>query len=105
LEGHGVAAQAAEPPQSPVFCGAKNAPKCGFEKSLICLFFTSRSTINPDVSAEVVKYLDIVDDTLVKQIAHAIQPALEKSIKRSAAKIRRYYERITPKAVKTDAEV
>jgi hypothetical protein len=27
LEGRGAAAQAAEPPESPVFCGAKNAPK------------------------------------------------------------------------------
>jgi hypothetical protein len=26
LEGRGAAAQAAEPPESPVFCGAKNAP-------------------------------------------------------------------------------
>jgi transcriptional regulator with XRE-family HTH domain len=33
--------------------------------------------MNPDISGEVLKYLDIVDDTLVKQITHSIQPALE----------------------------
>jgi transcriptional regulator with XRE-family HTH domain len=48
--------------------------------------------IGADVSAEVVKYLDIVDDTLVKQITHSIQPALERAIQRSVAKTRRYYE-------------
>jgi len=48
--------------------------------------------IDPDVSAEVVKYLDSVDDTLVKQITRSIQPALERAIQRSVAKTRRYYE-------------
>ena len=48
--------------------------------------------IDPDVSAEVVKYLDSVDDTLVKQITHSIQPALERAIQRSVTKTRRYYE-------------
>jgi hypothetical protein len=37
LKGHGVAAQAAEPPESPVFCGAKNASKGSREQvSYIC---------------------------------------------------------------------
>ena len=48
--------------------------------------------IDADVSAKVVKYLDMVDDTLVKQITHSIQPALERAIQRSVAKTRRYYE-------------
>jgi transcriptional regulator with XRE-family HTH domain len=49
--------------------------------------------MNPDISGEVLKYLDIVDDTLVKQITHSIQPALERAIRRSVAKTRRYYEK------------
>jgi hypothetical protein len=47
--------------------------------------------ISPDVSGEVLKYLDIVDDTLVKQLTHSVQPALERAIRRSVAKTRRYY--------------
>jgi transcriptional regulator with XRE-family HTH domain len=49
--------------------------------------------ISPDSSAEVIKYLDIVDDTLVKQISRAAQPALERAVRRSVAKTRRYYEK------------
>ena len=48
--------------------------------------------IDQDVSAKMVKYLNLVDDTLVKQITHSIQPALERAIQRSVAKTRRYYE-------------
>ncbi|MDR0710340.1 MAG: helix-turn-helix domain-containing protein [Spirochaetaceae bacterium] len=51
--------------------------------------------ISPDISAEVIKYLDIVDDTLAKQISHAVQPALERAIRRSVAKTRRYYENLS----------
>jgi transcriptional regulator with XRE-family HTH domain len=55
-----------------------------------------RDTGTPsDISAEIVKYLDTVDDILVKQITHSIQPALERTIKRSVAKTRRYYEKQT----------
>jgi transcriptional regulator with XRE-family HTH domain len=56
--------------------------------------------ISPDISAEVVKYLDVVDDTLVKQIIHSIQPAIEKTIKRAVAKTRRYYEKQVDQSVK-----
>jgi len=52
-----------------------------------------RTEINPDISAEIVKYLDTVDDTLVKQITHSIQPALERVIQRSVIKTRRYYKK------------
>lgn len=55
--------------------------------------------VAPDVSAEVVKYLDTVDDTLIKQITRSIQPALERSIQRSVAKTRRYYEQQAEEAV------
>jgi transcriptional regulator with XRE-family HTH domain len=51
--------------------------------------------MNPDIPGEVLKYLDIVDDTLVKQITHSIQPALERAIRRSVAKTRRYYEKLS----------
>jgi len=55
---------------------------------------TGHSTeLNPDISTEMVKYLDMVDDTLVKQITHSIQPSLERAIQRSVAKTRRYYEK------------
>jgi transcriptional regulator with XRE-family HTH domain len=50
------------------------------------------SEVSIDVATELVKYMDTVDDTLVKQIAHSLQPAIEKTIKRSIAKTRRYYE-------------
>jgi transcriptional regulator with XRE-family HTH domain len=49
--------------------------------------------ISPDISAEVIKYLDTVEDTLVKQITHSIQPAIERTIQRSVAKTRKYYEK------------
>ena len=49
--------------------------------------------LNPDISAEIVKYLDMVDDTLVKQITHSIQPTLDRVIQRSVAKTRKYYEK------------
>jgi transcriptional regulator with XRE-family HTH domain len=56
----------------------------------------SRDTeISPDISVEVVKYLDRVDETLAKQIARSIQPAVERAIERSVAKTRRYYENHT----------
>jgi transcriptional regulator with XRE-family HTH domain len=51
--------------------------------------------ISPDISGEVRKYLDMADDTLVKQITHSIQPALERAIRRSVAKTRRYYEELS----------
>jgi transcriptional regulator with XRE-family HTH domain len=51
--------------------------------------------IRADISGEVIKYLDIVDDTLVKQITHSVQPALERAIRRSVAKTRRYYENLS----------
>jgi transcriptional regulator with XRE-family HTH domain len=49
--------------------------------------------VSQDISSEVIKYLDIVDDTLAKQITHSVQPALERAIRRSVAKTRRYYEK------------
>jgi transcriptional regulator with XRE-family HTH domain len=56
---------------------------------------TRDAEIDPDIPARVLKYLDIVDDTLVKQITRAIQPAVEKAIRRSVAKTRRYYEKLS----------
>ncbi|MDR1929305.1 MAG: helix-turn-helix transcriptional regulator [Treponema sp.] len=47
---------------------------------------------NPDIFAEIVKYLDTVDDTLVKHIVHSIEPSIERSVRRSVAKMRKYYE-------------
>lgn len=48
--------------------------------------------IGPDIADEIVKYLDMADDTLVKQITRSIQPAIERAIQRAVAKTRRYYE-------------
>ena len=50
------------------------------------------SEVSVDIAAELVRYLNTVDDTLIKQIVHTIQPTIEKTIKRSVAKTRRYYE-------------
>jgi transcriptional regulator with XRE-family HTH domain len=50
------------------------------------------SEVSVDIAAELVRYLNTVDDTLIKQIVHSIQPTIEKTIKRSVAKTRRYYE-------------
>jgi transcriptional regulator with XRE-family HTH domain len=44
------------------------------------------------LSDEVIHYLDTVDDTLVKHIAHAIEPAINRTILRAVAKMRRHYE-------------
>jgi len=41
---------------------------------------------------EVIKYLDDVDDSLAKHIIHAIRPAIERSITKSVAKMRRHYQ-------------
>jgi transcriptional regulator with XRE-family HTH domain len=56
------------------------------------LFKPDEETPNPALSAEVVKYLDSVDDTLVKHITHSIEPAIERTIIRSVAKMRKFYE-------------
>jgi transcriptional regulator with XRE-family HTH domain len=48
--------------------------------------------LSQDISGEIMKYLDILGDTLAKQITHSIQPALERAIRRSVTKTRRYYE-------------
>jgi transcriptional regulator with XRE-family HTH domain len=56
------------------------------------LFKPNEETTNPTLSAAVVKYLDSVDDTLVKHITHSIEPAIERTITRSVAKMRRFYE-------------
>jgi len=45
---------------------------------------------------DVVKYLDSIDDSLAKHILHAIRPAIERSITRSVAKMRRHYENTEP---------
>jgi transcriptional regulator with XRE-family HTH domain len=57
------------------------------------LFKPEEEPLNPALSAEVVKYLDSVDDTLVKQITHSIEPAIERTIIRSVAKMRKFYEK------------
>ncbi|GHV45863.1 hypothetical protein AGMMS49546_32750 [Spirochaetia bacterium] len=57
------------------------------------LFKPGEETPNPALSAEVVKYLDSVDDTLVKHITHSIEPAIERTITRSVAKMRKFYEK------------
>jgi len=45
-----------------------------------------------DKQNEVIKYLDSVDDSLARHIIHAIRPAIERSITKSVAKMRRHYE-------------
>jgi transcriptional regulator with XRE-family HTH domain len=57
------------------------------------LFKPNEENLSPILSAEVVKYLDSVDDTLVKQITHSIEPAIERTITRSVAKMRKFYEK------------
>jgi transcriptional regulator with XRE-family HTH domain len=56
------------------------------------LFKPDEEPLKPTLSEEVVKYLDSVDDTLVKQITHSIEPAIERTIIRSVAKMRKFYE-------------
>jgi hypothetical protein len=41
-----------------------------------------------DISAAVIKYLDDVDDTLIKYIEQSIRPAIKKSLE----KMRKYYK-------------
>ena len=49
--------------------------------------FKPEQSIRDDVSAAVAKYLDDVDETLIKSIEEAVRPA----VKRSITKMRRYY--------------
>ena len=51
--------------------------------------FKPEKNIRDDVSAAVAKYLDDVDETLIKSIEEAVRPAVKKSIK----KMRRYYSK------------
>jgi len=51
--------------------------------------FKPEQNIRDDISAAVAKYLDDVDETFVKTIEKAVRPAVKKSI----AKMRRYYEK------------
>ena len=49
--------------------------------------FKPEQSIRDDVSAAVAKYLDDVDETFIKSIEEAVHPA----VKRSIAKMRKYY--------------
>jgi transcriptional regulator with XRE-family HTH domain len=49
--------------------------------------FKPEQSIRDDVSAAVANYLDEVDDAFIKSIEEAVRPA----VKRSIAKLRRYY--------------
>jgi len=49
--------------------------------------FKPEQSIRDDVSAAVAKYLDDVDEALIKSIEEAVRPA----VKRSVTKMRRYY--------------
>jgi transcriptional regulator with XRE-family HTH domain len=49
--------------------------------------FKPEQTIRDDVTASVAKYLDDVDDALIKSIEEAVRPAVKKSL----TKMRRYY--------------
>jgi len=55
--------------------------------------FKPEQTIRDDVSAAVAKYLDDVDETFIKTIEEAVRPA----VKRSIAKMRRYYSKAAKK--------
>ena len=52
--------------------------------------FKPEQTIKDDVSAAVARYLDDVDETFIKTIEEAVRPAIKKSI----AKMRRYYSKV-----------
>jgi hypothetical protein len=51
--------------------------------------FKPELTIRDDVSAAVAKYLDDVNDVFIKSIEEAVRPAVKKSL----AKMRRYYSK------------
>ena len=51
--------------------------------------FKPEQNIRDNVSAAVAQYLDDVDETLIKSIEEAVRPAIKKSI----AKMRRYYSK------------
>jgi len=55
--------------------------------------FKPEQNIRDDVSAAVAKYLDDVDEAVIKSIEEAVRPA----IKRSLTKMRRYYSKETKK--------
>jgi transcriptional regulator with XRE-family HTH domain len=49
--------------------------------------FKPEQTVRDDISAAVAQYLDDVDDAFIKSIEEAVRPAVKKSL----AKMRRYY--------------
>jgi len=51
--------------------------------------FKPEQNIRDDVSAAVAKYLDDVDDAVIRSIEEAVRPA----VKRSLSKMRRYYSK------------
>ena len=51
--------------------------------------FKPEQTIKDDVSAAVAKYLDDIDEVLIKSIEEAVRPTVKKSI----TKMRRYYSK------------
>jgi len=51
--------------------------------------FKPEQNIRDDVSAAVAKYLDDIDDSIIKSIEEAVRPAVRKSI----SKMRRYYSK------------
>jgi len=51
--------------------------------------FKPEQNMRDDVSAAVAKYLDDVDDAFIKSIEETVRPAIKKSI----AKMRRYYSK------------
>ena len=53
--------------------------------------FKPEQNIRDDVSAAIAKYLDDVDDTLIKSIEEAVRPVVKKTI----TKMRRYYTKET----------
>ncbi|GHU26100.1 hypothetical protein FACS1894172_03090 [Spirochaetia bacterium] len=57
------------------------------------LFKPNEEPLKPALSEEVVKYLDSVDNALVKQITRSIEPAIERTITRLVAKMRKFYEK------------
>jgi transcriptional regulator with XRE-family HTH domain len=57
--------------------------------------FKPEQTVRDDVNAAVVQYLDDVDDAFIQSIEEAVRPAVRKSL----AKMRRYYAKESKKSL------
>jgi hypothetical protein len=72
--------------------GKDSGSYCPILKVEIYELFKPETEQEDALPAEVLRYLDTIDDTLARHIAHAIEPTMVRTVHRAIAKMRRHYE-------------